>query len=233
MGLLLAAFAILLSLGTWQVERLVWKEALLATIAERRAAPPAPLADIEAAAAAGQDIDYRTVTATGTFEHGRERHFLATWNGESGFYVFTPLTLADGRSLFINRGFVPYDRKDPAKRSEGQVAGPVTVTGLARPPLAAKPSLLVPDNDAAKNVFYWKDLAAMTTSAGLDPARTLPLFVDADATPNPGGLPIGGVTQVDLPNNHLQYAVTWYGLALALAGVVLVAWVRRRSAPAA
>ncbi len=99
----------------------------------------------------------------------------------------------------------------------------MTITGLARPPLAAKPSMLVPDNDTAKNVFYWKDLAAMTTSAGLDPARVLSLFVDADATANPGGLPIGGVTQVDLPNNHLQYAVTWYGLALALAGVVVTA----------
>ncbi|WP_377292811.1 SURF1 family protein [Rhizobium sp. SG2393] len=230
-ALLLAAFAILLSLGTWQVERLHWKEALIATIAERRAAPPVPLAEIEAAQSRGEDIDYRTVTVDGTFDHARERHFLATYDGESGFYVFTPLMLPDGRSLFVNRGFVPYDRKDAAKRPEGQIAGQVTITGLARPPLAAKPSMLVPDNDTAKNVFYWKDLAAMTTSAGLDPARVLPLFVDADATANPGGLPIGGVTQVDLPNNHLQYAVTWYGLALALAGVVLAAWLRRRSAP--
>ncbi len=79
----------------------------------------------------------------------------------------------------------------------------------------------MPENDTAKNVFYWKDLAAMTASAGLDTARTVPLFVDADATPNPGGLPLGGVTQVDLPNNHLQYAVTWYGLAVALAGVLI------------
>ncbi len=187
-----------------------------------------PLAEIEAEQAAGQDIDYRTVTVTGTFDNARERHFLATWNGESGFYVFTPLTLADGRSLFVNRGFVPYDRKDLATRPASAIVGPVTITGLARPPLAAKPSMLVPENDTAKNVFYWKDLAAMTASAGLDTARTVPLFVDADATPNPGGLPLGGVTQVDLPNNHLQYAVTWYGLAVALAGVLIAARFRRR-----
>ncbi len=129
--LLIAAFAILLSLGTWQVERLNWKEALIATIAERRAAPPVPLAEIEAEQAAGQDIDYRTVTVTGTFDNARERHFLATWNGESGFYVFTPLTLADGRSLFVNRGFVPYDRKDPPR-------------GRPAPSLAPSPSPVSP-----------------------------------------------------------------------------------------
>ena len=76
----------------------------------------------------------------------------------------------------------------------------------------------MPDNDPAKNIFFWKDLDAMAASAGLPRRATvLPFFVDADATPNPGGLPIGGVTTIDLPNNHLQYALTWYGLAAALA----------------
>ena len=95
----------------------------------------------------------------------------------------------------------------------------MTITGLARNPLAEKPSSLLPDNDPAKNIFYWKDLAAMAgirrAAAG---ARVLPFFIDAGAEPaNPGGLPVGGVTIIDLPNNHLQYALTWYGLAAALA----------------
>jgi surfeit locus 1 family protein len=228
-GLVLGCLAILLSLGTWQVERLHWKEGLIAKIAERRDASPVPLADIEAAQANGEDIEFRRVTVSGTFDHTKERHFFATHQGQTGFYVYTPMTLDDGRALLVNRGFVPYEMKEPAKRAEGQVTGEVTLTGYARAKLEAKPSSLVPDNDLPKNIFYWKDIAAMTASAGLDPARVLPFFVDADATvKNPGGFPVGGVTQFDLPNNHLQYAVTWYGLALALSGVVLAMWLKRR-----
>lgn len=214
---ILVALAILLSLGTWQVQRLAWKESLIAAIAERRVAPPVSVAGIESTLSAGGDIEYRTVTAEGAFDHAKERHFLATHEGQSGFYVYTPLTLGDGRALFVNRGFVPYDRKDAATRAEGQVEGPVTVGGLARNRLEGKPSSLVPDNDPAKNVFYWKDLDAFAASTGIGKAQVVPFFIDADAKPNPGGLPVGAVTQIDLPNSHLQYAITWYGLALALA----------------
>jgi len=228
-SLVLICLAILLSLGTWQVERLHWKEGLIAKIAERRDAAPVPRAEIEAAEKLGEDIEFRRVSVSGTFDHARERHFFATHQGQTGFYVYTPLLLQDGRTLFVNRGFIPYEMKEPAKRGEGQMAGEVTLTGYARAKLGEKPSSLVPDNDLPKNIFYWKDIAAMTTSAGLDPARVLPFFVDADATvKNPGGFPVGGVTQFDLPNNHLQYAVTWYGLALALSGVVVAMWLKRR-----
>jgi surfeit locus 1 family protein len=213
-------FCILIALGTWQVQRLQWKEALIAMVAERMKAAPLPLADIEKHFAASGDVDYWPVIATGTFLHGGERAFFATWEGQSGFDIFTPLQLGDGRIVFVNRGFVPYDLKDPAKRGAGQIAGVVTVTGLARNPLTQKPSSLVPDNDPAKNIFYWKDRDAMAASAGLPAgAQVLPIFIDADNNPNPGGLPVGGVTLVDFPNNHLQYAVTWYGLAAALAAV--------------
>jgi surfeit locus 1 family protein len=86
---------------------------------------------------------------------------------------------------------------------------------------------MIPDNDPAKNIFYWKDRDVMAATAGLPAGyRLVPIFVDANNAPNPGGLPVGGVTIIDLPNNHLQYAVTWYGLAAALAGVLLV-WLRR------
>ncbi|MCF3640153.1 SURF1 family protein [Rhizobium sp. TRM95111] len=214
-------FAILLSLGTWQVQRLHWKETLIADIAERRVATPVPLAEIEAMKAAGGDIEYRPVAVTGTFLNNRERHFFATWNGVTGYHVYTPLALADGRVLFVNRGFVPYENKEPEMRKQGQLTGPQTVTGLARDRLSGKPSWLVPDNDPARNIFYWKDIDQMAASDGFDSSRVVPFFVDADATANPNGLPIGGVTQFDLPNSHLQYAVTWYGLALALAGVLI------------
>ena len=223
-----AALAILLSLGTWQVQRLHWKEQLLADMAARRIAAPVTLADIEAMVKKDEDIDYRPVTVSGVFANNKERHFFATWRGQTGYHVYTPLQLADGRFLFVNRGFTPYEAKEPEMRKQGQLTGEQTVTGLARARLAEKPSSIVPDNDLAKNIFYWKDLDAMASSTGIPADRLVPFFVDAGDAPNPKGLPIGAVTQFDLPNNHLQYAVTWYGLAAALVGVGLYALLRRK-----
>lgn len=223
-------FAILIGLGTWQVQRLYWKEALLATIAERTRAEPMSLKDVELRYGETGDIEYTPVVATGEFLHEAERHFFATWQGQSGYYIYTPLRLEDGgRVVFVNRGFVPFDKKDPETRQQGQVAGLQTVRGLARNPLPGKPSMMLPDNDPDKNIFYWKDLRAMAILSGLNiEGGVLPFFIDADARPNPGGLPQGGVTMIDLPNSHLQYAITWYGLAAALAGVLGVMLYRRR-----
>lgn len=224
--ILLAALVILLGLGTWQVERLQWKESLLADIAARKDAPPVPLSAIEAMAASGGDIEYRTVTASGHFLNNKERDFLATYGDEPGFYIYTPLQLDDGRYVFVNRGYVPSDAKEPEMRKQGQLTGEQTVTGLARAELSGQPSGM-PDNDLAKNIFFWKDLETMASSVGLPKDKVLPFFIDADRTPNPAGLPIGGVTIVDLPNNHLQYAVTWYGLAVALVAIVAISWWRK------
>ena len=223
LGLGLLLFAILIGLGTWQVQRLHWKEGLLQTIDQRTHSAPLPLGELESQFASTGDVDYTPVTVTGTFLHQGERHFYATWEGDAGFNVYTPLRLDDGRFVLVNRGFVPYDLKDPVKRPKGETAGKVTVTGLARNPLPGKPSMMLPDNDVAKNIFYWKDRDAMAASAGLPAgAGLVPFFIDADKSPNPGGLPVGGVTIIDLPNSHLQYAVTWYGLAAALAGVLIL-----------
>lgn len=228
----LVAFAILLGLGTWQVQRLAWKEDLIATIDSRIVSAPRPLAEIEAKLSRGEDVDYWPVAVAGVFHHEGERHFFATHKGHSGYFVHTPLELDDGRFVLVNRGFVPFDRKDPAGRAAGQVEGRQEIVGLARGRVGEKPNSLMPDNDPGKNVFYWKDLAAMSASAGVGtPGDYLPLFVDANDAPNPGGLPVGGVTLIDLPNSHLQYAVTWYGLAAALAGVLGV-WLWRRWKPA-
>jgi surfeit locus 1 family protein len=229
MVLLPGALAVLIALGTWQVQRLYWKEALLAAIEQRSTAPPVDLQVIEESLAAGKPIDYQAALASGRFLNDKERHFFATFEGQSGYYVYTPLELADGRLLFVNRGFVPYDRKEPSTRPQSLVEGQQTITGLARARLEEKPSFMVPDNDEAANIFYWKDLDRMAASAGLPADLVLPFFLDADATPVEGGLPRGGVTVINLPNSHLQYAITWYGLALALLGVALFGWLKRKS----
>ena len=230
-GLSLAALAILVLLGNWQVRRLAWKEDLLATIDARIHAAPVPLAEALARMNAGEDIEYLPVNVAGEFMPDTEQHVLSTWKGASGWNIYQPLRTGDGSILFVNRGFVPYDRKDPATRPESLSEGEQAITGLARLPLAEKPGFLVPDNDPGKNEYYWKDLAAMTAAAGLQGETVLPLFVDAGPNADPAKLPIGGVTNIDLPNNHLQYAVTWYGLALALAAVSGVfLWRRMRSA---
>lgn len=215
--LALAMFAALLALGTWQVKRLAWKENLIQTIESRIHQPPRPL---EAWFKTEPGTDYWPVEVEGTFLHSGERHFFSTYDGQSGYDVFTPLEISPGSFVFVNRGFVPFDHKDAATRPEGQVAGTVKITGLARSIQTQKPSWLVPDNEPGKNIFYWKDFAAMRDTAGLPAgSKTLELFIDTDKTPNPGGLPIGGVTIVNLPNSHLSYAVTWYGLAATLAAV--------------
>lgn len=225
--LLLVALVILIGLGTWQVERLQWKEGLLADIAARTDAPAVPLSAIETMAASGGDIEYRVVTATGHYLNDKERHFLATYDGDPGYHIYTPLQLDDGRYVFVNRGFVPTEAKEPEKRKQGELTGEQTVTGLARARLAGQPSGM-PDNDLGKNIFFWKDLDTMASSVGLPKDKVLPFFIDADKTPNPQGLPIGGVTIIDLPNSHLQYAVTWYGLAVALVAIVAISWWRKR-----
>lgn len=227
----LVALAILISLGNWQMRRLAWKEGLIATIDARIHAEPVPLAEALDRLRAGEDIEYLRVSVEGTFVPDTEQHVLSTWDGASGWVVYQPLRLDDGRVLFVNRGFVPYDRKDQATRPDSRPQGGQRIEGLARLPLDAKPSFLVPENDPSKNEYYWKDLSAMTAAAGLQGDDVLPLFVDAGPGPDRTRLPVGGVTLVDLPNSHLQYAVTWYGLALALAAVSGVfLWRRRRSA---
>lgn len=234
LGLAVVAFLVLVGLGTWQVKRLAWKEALIDTIEARIAAPPLPLLTVEAQYARTGDVDYLPVQATGRFLHDGESHFFATYQGQTGFYVYTPFDLGGGRVVLVNRGFVPYDRKDPATRAEGQFAWGVTISGLARNPLPGKPSSLLPDNEPDKNVFYWKDREAMIANAVLPAGEeVLPFFIDMGQGSVPGGLPVGGVTLVSLPNNHLQYAVTWYGLALALAGVCGAMLWRGRRPPSA
>jgi surfeit locus 1 family protein len=214
-----AGTAVLCALGTWQVPRLHWKEALIAEVDARRAAEPLSLADMERLWERTSDVEYRPVWVDGVFEHSAEQYYYNTYNGTVGWNVFTPLVLDTGRVIFVNRGFVPDNLRDPALRPQGQLAGRQKVTGLARNPVYEKPNSFMPDNEPARHQFYWKSLGEMAVAAKIEADTLVPFFVDAGDAKLPGTWPLGGTTRISFPNNHLQYAVTWFGLALALLGV--------------
>lgn len=211
----LAALLILVSLGNWQMRRLAWKEDLIFSIEERINLPPVSLHQALVDSDAG-DVSYLPVTVTGIFDHDREvQVFGQDLDGVPGYFVYTPLTPRTLPTVIINRGFVPQDLRDSAGRAEGQVDGIVSVTGLARPSREA--GAFQPANDPTAGIWYVANLVEM--SAAIDLPNVAPFFVDADATPNPGGWPLGGQTIVAFRNSHLGYALTWYGLALTLLGV--------------
>jgi surfeit locus 1 family protein len=214
---------LLLGLGTWQVQRLQWKEGLIAERNATLTAAPVPLPQTLDQARA---LEFHPVHAEGEFLNDHELYLNAqSFSGDQGFLVVTPFRLSDGRIVFIDRGFVPTNRKDPATRTAGQIMGPTTVTGLLR--LPEPPGTFTPANEPQKNSWFSIDLPAMAQAAGIGSA--LPFYVDADKTPVPGGWPQGGQTITDLPNDHLQYAITWYSLAVALIAIYIRFAIRRRS----
>ncbi|MBI3503971.1 MAG: SURF1 family protein [Proteobacteria bacterium] len=208
---------VLFALSGWQVSRNFELEAENAIRAERLAAPPV---EIDAVVAEPQAHRFRRVRATGVFDHGHELHVYArSLNGNEGFYVLTPLVRAGLPPVIVNRGWVNKDLRDPAKRAQGQTAGPVAVVGILRDEPRRGP--LMPDNDPAKDVWFWFDMPAIARAAGVPDA--IPVYVEAALEPrNPGGWPLGGQTQEQLQRPHLQYAFTWFCLAIALAAVYVI-----------
>lgn len=220
----LAALAILLSLGTWQMQRKAWKQGLIDAIAQRVTADPVPLDTATRRWTAGEDLEYLRLTARGRFHHDKERLLYAPGKDGPGFHVFTPLETPTGSYLFVNRGFIPDRLKDPSTRTSGQAAGEVEVIGLLRRP--SEQGLFTPANEPSHNLWFWRDLDGMAASVlTRDQSKTLPFFLDEQprgSTPAPTATwPRPGVTRLDLPNRHLEYALTWYGLAGALIAVYL------------
>jgi len=217
---LLLLVAVFVVLGTWQVQRLFWKLDLIARVDARVHADPVP-APSDAVDAATDE--YRHVTATGLFEHDKTVLVQAVTGRGAGFWVVTPLQPDGGPTILINRGFVPADRSsEDARLASALAAGPVTVTGLLR--ITEPGGGFLRANDPAGDRWFSRDVAAIAAAKGL--RNVAPYFIDADATPNPGGLPVGGLTVVTFRNSHLVYALTWY--ALALMSVVAAYSVHRR-----
>lgn len=210
----LVLFAGFLALGAWQVQRLAWKTALIAQVDARVHAAPVPAPGPDRWVFVTREGDqYRRVVLHGSLQHDRETLVQAVTEAGAGFWVMTPLAEDRGFTVLVNRGFVTPERRAPAMRADGQVPGERTVVGLMR--MTEPKGGFLRANDAGGDRWRSRDVAAIADRRGL--SNVAPYFVDADATPNPGGWPRGGLTVIRFANSHLIYALTWFGMALLTA----------------
>jgi surfeit locus 1 family protein len=221
----LVFFCGFLALGTWQVERRTWKLALIARVDARVHAPPTELPSrAEWPAITARDYEYRHVRATGTFLNAAATRVQALTELGTGDWLLTPLRLADGSLVMVNRGFVASDHVSETGERHPEPQQPTTVTGLMR--MSEPNGGFLRSNDPSTNRWYSRDVSAIAAARGLHDVA--PYFIDADgggrAAPDPNE-PVGGLTVIAFHNNHLIYAITWYTLALMIP---VALWFARR-----
>jgi surfeit locus 1 family protein len=207
--------ALLIGLGVWQIQRLHWKLDLIAMMNRNMHVRPVAL-DGEGHLYQEVYTNYLHVTAAGHYDNNKETYLFATGPGGAAVYhVLTPFITGNGQVYLVDRGIVPKERLDPATRRAGLIEGQARLTGIWRWPDAL--GYFTPKPDIANRVWYGRDIAAI---AAFDHVTLYePGIIEADASPNQGGWPQGGQTVIDLPNNHLSYIITWFGLAAGLTGV--------------
>lgn len=212
----LALTALLVGLGVWQIQRLHWKLGLIAGIDRKMHIAPVSVdsAGLKPVAA----DDYTRVKLKGRFENGKEAYVFST-NHDMGpvYHVLTPFKTDKGPVYLVDRGMVPPAKRDPRTRAQGEIEGETEVVGIWRQP--DTPGPFTPPPDLARHIWYARDLKGIARADGIRLAA--PVVIEAGPTPNPGGWPKGGQTVINLPNSHLAYAATWFGLAVGLLAVYL------------
>ncbi len=199
----------LIGLGVWQLQRRAWKLDLIKRTEAMLRSPPVPAPPPAAWGAITSNDAYRPVIATGRYRPDAETYTQAATAFGGGFWVLTPLDT--GRfTVLINRGFVPPEQRGKAPAPSGTV----TVRGLLR--ITEPAGGFLRSNDSAADRWYSRDVSAIAARRGL--SNVAPYFIDAAATPGTSW-PRGGLTVVSFRNNHLVYALTWFGLAALLAGM--------------
>ena len=223
------ALVILLWLGTWKMQRLAWKEALITLYERNIDAAPTALADLERQVAGGtplQDFEFSAVRLRGILDHDREMYLSGRSRaGEPGLHVLTPLTLENGDVVLLNRGWVPFEYRDRSSRADGLFAGVRDYTGilrLVRPETGIR-KLVMPDNDPVRNQWYTLDTAAMAKWTGLWLRREVYFMDNREGLPHP----LGRQWRLKLHNDHFEYALTWYGFGLILVTIYVLYGLRR------
>jgi surfeit locus 1 family protein len=213
---------LLAGLGTWQLQRLAWKQDLLAKIAARTTAPPIDLASAEQRWRETGDVEYVRVGVTGRFAAGRDNYYFTTGPAGPGYHVYAPFLSSDRFFVLVNRGYIP-EGLVPAAAS-GPVprpAGELTIIGLARSDEAAGIFSGPPPPQGLNRPWLTRDLQGMggraITEENVSPRQLVPFFIDQERdAAHPDTYPQGGTTRLAIPNRHLEYALTWYGLAAVL-----------------
>ncbi|WP_036595545.1 SURF1 family protein [Ottowia thiooxydans] len=235
-------FLVLISLGNWQVQRRAWKHDLVARVDARiHAVPVAAPPAAQWPQISRDSHEYQRVYLTGRFLHQHEALVQATTALGAGFWVLTPLQASGGTTVWINRGFVSPAARNPSHRGAAAPEGEVRVEGLLR--VTEPDGAFLRNNDPASNRWHSRDVHALTLSRGLTLEKVAPYFVDQEAAANrrspesadglvqPKAWPVAGLTVVRFSDNHLVYALTWYGLALGLMAGLLWVWSRGRAWP--
>ena len=227
----LLAFVVLVGLGTWQLQRKAWKEGLIAALDAQLAAPPVALPSSAAWPSLDQQsAEYRRVAVDVAFDNAKEALVFAAPSAfrpdvtSPGYWVFTPARLIGGGVVMVNRGFVPEGRKDPISRPEGELPGPLQIVGVMRWPEGRH--WFTPNDEPAHNLWFSRDPQSIAAAKGLGSESlgpVAPFYIEQESPAPPGGLPQPGKLVAKLPDDHLQYALTWYGLAVVLA-VIFATW---------
>ena len=213
-----AAAALLVALGSWQVQRKGEKEALIAMFEARARGPAVALPEFLEPPEA---FLFARVRLEGRFLHEREQYLSSkVHKGEVGLHVITPLLLRDGRAVLVDRGWSPLV-SDVSAAFWSRPAGIQVIEGILRQGGYGGPEFLRPENDPGAGLYNWPDLMAMASSAQLERPITTH-YVMLDAMPPDGGYPVPRGLAVDLPNNHLQYAITWFALSAVLLVIYLI-----------
>jgi surfeit locus 1 family protein len=208
-----------LALGLWQIQRLQWKENLLAELQEAQEGPKIYKETLPEELDALAAENFRPIMLPGEFAHEHELHMIGrSRNGQPGYNIYTPFRIADdGRMILVNRGWVPQDKKEPADRPEdARFDGVVFVSGFISVPQGG--SLFLPDHDVSGNIWFWPEIARINVEKNLNlPPVVLEMVND---TPPPGQLPIArNGYEVEMRNDHLNYALMWF--SLSFAGLVI------------
>ncbi len=213
----IAMLAVLLGLGTWQIYRYDWKTGLITKLRQRA---EAPVRALPAAVQSPEAYEFARVRVAGTFLNRNEYHLIGrSMRGNPGLHVLTPFRRADGGGVeLVDRGWIPFDRRAPESRPEGQLSGPVVVEGIIR--LAKGQGPFIPDNEPDTNTWFFIDPVAMAAARGIPSLP--PYYIVSGDRAVPGGYPIGRQWRLDIANNHLEYALTWYFMALVLIVIYVI-----------